>query len=245
MFSKPVPKPIVPGFYSHPPQLLPLSEPEENEAERAQQRVLHDIVAELERRTDRELKFYRRSAMLRRIRRRMQLHHIETLRDYLLLLRRRPEEATELCNDLLLTVSEFFRDPEVFDLLEKAVLPRLLAIKSDPHAKLRLWSVGCSTGEEAYSLAMLLLEQVQPRAAAPQMQVFASDLSEEMLHRAREGLYPHEVATTVSNERLKRFFTEEGGHYRVAQSVRSPLQSGAASGCGTGTSAHPGTWQTR
>jgi len=192
----------------------------DEERNRTQQVALDEIVAELENRTDRDFKFYRRTPMLRRIRRRMQLRHVETLEDYFELMRDQSDEATALCNDLVLTVSEFFHDPDVFDQLEMSVVPRLLAIKHRSSDKLRVWSVGCSTGEEAYSLAMLLLEQASPDRPRPHMQVFASDLSAEMLGRAREGLYPHEVAATVSNERLQRFFVEEMGCYRVSQAVR-------------------------
>ncbi len=182
-------------------------------------RLLHEIFAQVRAHTGQDFSHYKRSTLLRRIRRRMQLHHVETLGDYLELLRTRRDEVQQLFEDMLITVSEFFRDPEVFDYLERELLPRLFAGKG-PEEAVRLWSVGCATGEEAYSLAMLLLEQAGRLDAPPQLQVFASDLHQPSLQRARAGLYAGAIEQNVSAERLQRFFTREGAEYRVRRAVR-------------------------
>ncbi len=167
---------------------------------------------------------YKPSTVLRRLARRMQLSRTDTLPDYLALLRRNPEEVHNLHQDLLISVTNFFRNPEAFEVLEREVVPKLFADKL-PGEQVRVWAVGCATGEEAYSLAMLLLEAAEtvvPRP--PEVQVFASDVSESALAVAREGYYPDIVAADVSAERLQRFFTQEpGGGYRVNKEVRSRI----------------------
>jgi two-component system, chemotaxis family, CheB/CheR fusion protein len=181
--------------------------------------ALHKILSHLHSRTGHDFGHYKRSTILRRIRRRMQLHQVETLGAYLELVQAHREEAGELDNDLLITVTEFFRDTEVFNHLQQAVLPRLFH-GSTPKDRLRVWSVGCSTGEEAYSLAMLFLEESDRHEAPPAFQIFASDLHEGALGKAREGVYPLEIAVNLTPERLHRFFTKEGDHYRVRRAVR-------------------------
>jgi two-component system CheB/CheR fusion protein len=156
---------------------------------------------------------------MRRIRRRMQLHHMERLPEYLRLLRHSREEQSRLFDDLLITVTEFFRDPEVFEQLAKRFIPSLFERKGSGD-QIRVWSVGCSTGEEAYSLAMLLLEEAARRDVPPTIQVFATDLHAKSLRFAREGLYPEAIASAVSADRLERFFTADQGGYRVRREVR-------------------------
>src|SRR5690606_30160507 len=157
--------------------------------------------------------------ILRRIQRRMQLCHVEELPAYLALLRDQPDEVRALADDLLITVTNFFRDRDVFETLEKEVLPQLFEGKG-PEESIRVWSVGCATGEEAYSLAMLLMEEAARHDAPPHVQVFASDLHERSLVRAREGFYPGDIETDVSAERLKRFFVKEDGGFRIRKEVR-------------------------
>src|SRR5690606_23543447 len=119
-----------------------------------------------------------------------------------------------LFNDFLITVSNFFRDTDAFEALAEKVIPQLFQGKSD-RDYVRIWVVGCATGEEAYSLAMLVLEHMDQVDAPPMLQIFASDLSEVALRRAREGIYPDTIAEDVSATRLQRFFTEEQGGYRI------------------------------
>lgn len=190
-----------------------------SEAAELAQRFLHKVFALLRARTGRDFSYYKRSTMLRRVSRRMQFNHVAKPQRYLDLLRKRPEEARALADDLLITVTNFFRDREVFEALEKSVIPSLFRNKGAGDS-LRVWSVGCATGEEAYSLAMLLLEEAQRRDTPPSIQVFASDLHQASLAKAREGLYPGDIETDVGSGRLAAFFEKENGSYRVRKEVR-------------------------
>ena len=181
--------------------------------------VLQKILAQVRTHTSRDFSRYKRSTILRRLKRRMQLAQLEELDEYLALLRENPEEVVALSDDFLITVTNFFRDPEVFEQLQQAVIPHLFADK-DPSETVRVWSAGCSTGEEAYSLAMLLLEEAGRREAPPELQVFASDLHTPSLLRAREGFYPGDIKAELSAERLRRFFVKEEGGYRIRKEVR-------------------------
>jgi two-component system, chemotaxis family, CheB/CheR fusion protein len=180
---------------------------------------LQRVFAQIRARTHRDFSQYKASTIMRRLRRRMQLRHVEALSGYLDLLRADPDEVRELADDLLLTVSSFFRDPEVFQHLERQVVPALFEGKRAGD-RLRVWSVGCATGEEAYSLAMLLVEEAERRDDPPQVQIFASDLHEQSLQRGRDGFYPGDIETDVSPERLARFFRREDGGYRVRKELR-------------------------
>jgi two-component system CheB/CheR fusion protein len=181
--------------------------------------LLQKVFAQLRARTGRDFSRYKRSTIMRRIQRRMQIRHVERLSSYLGLLRSEPEEVRSLGDDLLITVTNFFRDPEVFQALEQKVIPALFKRKG-PDDDVRVWSVGCATGEEAYSLAILLLEQAAKSETRPRLQVFASDLHERSLQRAREGFYPGDIETDVSPERLKKYFVKENGGYRIRKELR-------------------------
>lgn len=181
--------------------------------------LLQKILAILKTRTDRDFSRYKPATMLRRIAKRMQLNYIEDANHYIERLRENPEEARALADDLLITVTSFFRDPEVFKKLEEQVVPDLFEGK-DTEDSVRVWSVGCATGEEAYSLAMLLIEEAERREAPPKLQVFASDLHKQSLSSARDGFYPGDIESDVSPERLKRFFQHENGGYRIRKEVR-------------------------
>jgi len=195
---------------------IPEQEPETAED---QGRTLQKIFAQVRARTGHDFSRYKRTTILRRLQRRMQLHQVETLDAYLELMRNDRDEVKKLFDDMLITVTEFFRDKEVFDHLQKHVIPQLFEGKSEQN-RLRVWSVGCSTGEEAYSLAMLLVEEADRRDDAPTPQVFSTDLHEPSLTRARAGVYPDSIASDVSAERLQRFFIKENGSYRVKQELR-------------------------
>ncbi len=197
---------------------LPEVDDGEEVADGAKQ-MLQRMFAQLRARTGRDFGRYKRSTILRRIQRRMQLRQIEEFAGYLELLREEPEEVRTLADDLLITVTSFFRDPEVFEAFERDVIPRLFGEKS-PEEEIRVWSVGCATGEEAYSLAILLVEEAARREVSPRLQVFASDLHEHSLKQARDGFYPGDIETDVSPERLKRFFVKENGGYRIRKELR-------------------------
>jgi two-component system CheB/CheR fusion protein len=181
--------------------------------------LLQKVFAQLRARTDRDFSRYKRSTILRRIARRMQLNYLEDLSKYIEKLRERPEEVRALADDLLITVTHFFRDPEVFEKLRSEELPRIFATKTSSES-IRLWSVGCATGEEAYSLAILFAEEALRRDNPPAIQIFASDLHTRSLERAREGFYPGDIETDVSPDRLKRFFQKENGGFRINKEIR-------------------------
>jgi two-component system, chemotaxis family, CheB/CheR fusion protein len=200
---------------------IDIVEEHEQQGERDHQ-DLQQIFAHIRSHTGHDFSRYKRSTVLRRIRRRMQLHQKELLHDYLQLLRDSPAEVQLLAEEFLITVTQFFRDAETFDYLTEEVLPRLFE-GTNGADRLRVWSVGCATGEEAYSLAMLLLEEAERHTDPPAIEVFASDLHDGSLQRAREGLYPDTIETDVSEERLDRFFEKEDNSYRVGKSVRETV----------------------
>ncbi len=169
-------------------------------------------------RTGHDFSSYKRATVLRRIARRMQVTRVDSLSDYLELLRSAPAEAKELFADLLISVTTFFRDPDAFRSLVELAIPSMFDAADD--AGLRVWVAGCATGEEAYSIAILLLEEAERRNVVVPIQIFASDLDEAALMHARDARYPRSIEADVSPERLKRFFTDEGSHYRVKKEVR-------------------------
>jgi two-component system CheB/CheR fusion protein len=180
------------------------------------------ILTQLRTRTGHDFSRYKRTTIERRVERRMQLQGVENLPAYLEVLRASPQEAVALADDLLINVTSFFRDPAVFEHLEHDVVPALFEGKGSMNT-VRVWSVGCATGEEAYSLGMLLIEEASRRDRPPQIQIFASDLHERSLRFAREGLYPETIAADVSPRRLDRFFQEENGGYRVCKELRERI----------------------
>ena len=181
---------------------------------------LAELLELLELRTGRDLAVYRRSLLTQRAAKRMRIHARDDWSAYLELLRADTAEVEALANELLLNVTDFFSRENGFDRLEADVLPRLLATKTIDGDTLRAWVVGCSTGEDAYSLAIALLEQYARRAVQPRIQVFASDLAEGSLHRARLGSYPKEIEDLVSPQRLAAFFVREERGYRVRPELR-------------------------
>jgi two-component system, chemotaxis family, CheB/CheR fusion protein len=182
--------------------------------------LMQQILTAVRVRTGQDFSRYKRSTVGRRVMRRMQVVGVQTLDQYLELTREKNgREAAALLDDLLINVTSFFRDAAVFRMLEKDVIPRLFEGKGATD-KVRVWSVGCATGEEAYSTGMLLLEEASRRPKGPQVQVFASDLHERSLRYARDGLYPAAIAHDVPRERLDRFFREQDGGYRVTKPLR-------------------------
>jgi len=170
---------------------------------------------------------YKQTTLQRRIKRRVVLHKLEGLKDYIHFIRKTPREIDELYQDILIQVTEFFRDPESFDALREDVFPDLFA-DQDKGRTIRVWVPGCATGEEAYSLAMALLEYIwlhtqrTARAALGNVpfQIFATDISDGALDRARAGFYSEGSIAHLSPERLKRFFVQMDGGYQINKSVR-------------------------
>jgi two-component system CheB/CheR fusion protein len=167
---------------------------------------------------------YKHSTLHRRIRRRMDMVKVETLKEYLRYLAKKPAEVDQLYSDLLINVTGFFREPQAFVALRKHVYPGLFEGRK-PDNPVRVWVAGCSTGEEAYSIAITLLEYLWAHTrnitqAATAIQIFATDISETALDRARNGLYTKSAVAHVSAERLKRFFVHQEGGYQVNKSIR-------------------------
>jgi len=194
-----------------------------NEIEVHHRVLLQRMFALVRARTGRDFTRYKRATIMRRVQRRMQIRYIEQLDRYVEYLRQSPDEVRALADDLLITVTSFFRDPAVFERLKADVMPKIFRGKT-PADVVRVWCVGCATGEEAYSVLMLLLEQAEAREGlAPHIQMFASDLHEQSLQFAREGFYPGDIASEVSAYRLKRFFIQEEGGYRIRPEVRKAI----------------------
>ena len=163
---------------------------------------------------------YRETTVRRRIMRRIVLRSGEDLARYAEILEHEPDEVQALYHDLLINVTSFFRDPESFEALKQAVFPGILKGR-DANSPIRAWVAGCSTGQEAYSLAIALLEFLEDKPTRPPIQIFGTDLSDAVsLMRAREGLYPNSIEAQVSPERLRRHFTKTDDHYRISKAIR-------------------------
>ncbi len=191
--------------------------------EAVEEAYLDQVLVLLRTRAELDFRCYRKKTLLRRARRRMGLHHIDQIPAYLAFLRDHPEEITRLAKDLLISVTSFFRDREVFQALEGQVIPQLIRAKNADES-LRLWVPGCATGEEAYSIAMLLIEQLASAQKACRLQVFATDVAEDALEVARRGCYPESITADVSAERLGRFFIPTDRHsYQVNKQLREAI----------------------
>lgn len=186
---------------------------------RGEERAFEEILALLRQRAGVDFTHYKRPTLDRRIRRRIGLRRLDSLREYSDYLRRHPAEVQELFNDILIHVTGFFRDKSVFATLTKKILPKLLKNRG-PDEGIRVWVPGCSSGEEVYSLAVALMESLAAKRVRCPIQVFGTDINLKALDRARAGFYPAGIAADVSAERLQRFFTKTDGGYRINKSVR-------------------------
>ena len=196
------------------PYIAPDSPPA-GDAEPAHARIAEIVHREL----GVDFSHYKANTLHRRITRRMVLHKLDTFREYEELLLKSREEVEALYQDILIHVTSFFRDPESFAALAEKVFPKLLEGRNreDP---LRVWTLGCSTGEEAYSLAMAITERAEAMGREVNLQIFATDLNNVCVGTARAGLYPESIDRDMSPERLKRFFTKEEGGYRICKPIR-------------------------
>ena len=183
------------------------------------QDVVRRILSYLRARTQHDFSNYKRPTIVRRLMRRMQINRRDSLEDYFAYLRDNVEEARALFDDLLISVTTFFRDNSAFVALAEHVIPELFE-RQDGGESIRVWVAGCATGEEAYSIAILLLEEAARRETLPDIQIFATDLDASALTTAREGRYPAVIEADVSEQRLKRFFSREGDNYRIKKEAR-------------------------
>jgi two-component system CheB/CheR fusion protein len=186
--------------------------------------ALRKIFIQLRTRTGHDFSLYKPSTIHRRIERRMAVNQIDQMDAYVQYLLQSSEEVEALFRDLLIGVTNFFRDPTVFETFEKQVVPKLFAGKP-AGTPIRIWSAGCSTGEEAYSIAILLQEYLDTVQQHHQVQVFATDIDSQAIATARSGLYPASIAADITPERLTRFFSAEGegSAYRIEKRIRDML----------------------
>jgi two-component system CheB/CheR fusion protein len=181
--------------------------------------ALDEILSLIRRRTGSDFGLYKTNTLLRRIERRMNVHHLSDAWDYVRYIKDNAHEVGLLFKELLIGVTAFFRDEAAFEALEKEALPELLKNKKngDP---VRLWIAGCSTGEEAYSFAILMQEYMDTHEKQFHVQIFATDLDENAINIARAGLYSDGIGLDLSEERLERHFVKEDSHYRVRKNIR-------------------------
>jgi two-component system CheB/CheR fusion protein len=186
--------------------------------------ILKKVCIVLRDSTGHDFSQYKRNTLTRRVDRRMAVHQIGRAEDYLRHLRQSPTEAQALFRDLLIGVTNFFRDPEAFAVLETQVIPQLFVGKS-AGAPVRVWVCGCASGEEAYSIAILLQEHLETLKTTFKVQVFATDIDPRAIEQARSGVYPASIAADITPERLSRFFSSESenGVYRIQKIIRDLL----------------------
>ncbi len=177
------------------------------------------ILAILRVRTGHDFSHYKKTTILRRIERRMSIHQITNSAGYVQFIQEHPEEIQVLFRELLIRVTSFFRDPDAFSVLQKKILPDLIATKPDTYT-IRVWVPGCGTGEEAYSIAILLRECMQEANLDFKVQIFGTDIDEESIAHARTGLYPANISLDVSAPRLKRYFIKEETGFRIRNEIR-------------------------
>ena len=176
----------------------------------------------LRNRTGHDLSAYKPTTIKRRIARRMNIHSIKNPDNYVKFLEENPIELDKLFKELLINVTNFFRDADAFEALSTVALPKLFEGKPDNH-ELRVWVPGCSSGEEPYSIAILLKEYMEKIGKVRRFQIFATDLDASAINWAREGIYPSGIAADVSPGRLERFFKLEDGQYRISKEIRDTV----------------------
>jgi two-component system, chemotaxis family, CheB/CheR fusion protein len=180
---------------------------------------LTSIFTALRKSTGVDFTYYRDTTIRRRIQRRMVVHKIEKLEEYVRYLNRNPAEVKALYQDMLINVTSFFRNPRVFEALKVQVFPQMMQRRSKDSV-VRVWAPGCASGEETYSLAISLLEFLGEKAAGIPIQFFGTDVSEASVSKARAGMYPENIQGDVSPDRLRRFFSKVEGGYRISKNIR-------------------------
>ena len=183
---------------------------------------INRILLQLRTSTGHDFSLYKKSTITRRIQRRMSQNDIEDTDTYAHYLKEHPTEIASLFKELLINVTNFFRDPEAFITLKQVILPTLLAGKSENYV-FRVWVAGCATGEEAYSIAILLREFMDENRSEFKVQIYSTDLADDPITVARAGFYPPNITLDVTPERLRRFFIKEDNGYRVKKEIREML----------------------
>jgi len=201
----------------HPYVSRPSAEP--TELIPAENNGLNTIFQLLRRSTGVDFTHYRQTTILRRIQRRLVVHKIDKLQDYVRYIQTNPAEIKALYQDMLINVTSFFRNPKLFDVLKSQVFPSLVKSRTSD-APIRIWTPGCASGEETYSVAIALLESLGDQAVQVPIQFFGTDVSDASIAKARNGAYPENIQGDVSAERLRRFFTRVDSKYRISKSIR-------------------------
>ncbi|HVW69102.1 MAG TPA: CheR family methyltransferase, partial [Steroidobacteraceae bacterium] len=206
------------------PQILPLLQAKETQPiADTEEKALRDVFEILRKATSHDFSKYKRSTVLRRLSRRMQLTGQLSIADYVQYLRAHPPEIQALFGDFLISVTSFFRDAESWAALQTQIVGPLLE-QMEPDDQIRIWVPGCSSGEEAYTVAMVFQEEAERRKIAiNQLLIFATDVDEKALATAREGLFPQSITADLSEARLERFFRREDEHFRVVNEVRDRI----------------------
>src|SRR6185369_2078665 len=184
---------------------------------------LHDLLAQVSAQTNIDFRNYKASTILRRVGRRLAVTRNSNLRDYADYLRTHPDEVKELVRTFLIKVTGFFRDPEAFEFLRTTVIPELIERGKENGRTLRLWSAGCATGEEAYSLALLIADHLGPDFPEWNIKVFATDLAADAIAFARRGLYPENVLSDMPHDYQERFFERIDQGYRISKALRQAV----------------------
>ncbi|MGB8332918.1 MAG: chemotaxis protein CheB, partial [Desulfobacterales bacterium] len=190
-----------------------------NVAETTIKHQLRKVFALIRNATGHDFSQYKQTTIRRRIERRLAVHQIDKLTDYLVYMQKNPLEIDALFKDLVIGVTSFFRDPEAYQVLEQKVIPKLLHGRK-PDDPLRCWVVGCSTGEEAYSLAVIVSEAMEKLKKYLNVQIFATDIDEAAIENARKGIFLDSIAVDLSKERLEQFFTKDDGVFRAKKQIR-------------------------
>jgi len=181
--------------------------------------AFQSIIELLQKQTRHDFSLYRSSTLNRRIERRLAIHGLDSLSDYAKLLAENSQEVTLLFKEVLIGVTDFFRDPEVWQFLGEVALPQLLERK-DGRTELRVWCIGCSTGEEAYSLAMALVDAIEAHSLSFELQIFATDINPDAIAHARRGQYPVSIESSIGESRLSRYFTRHDNGFQIKKSIR-------------------------
>jgi two-component system CheB/CheR fusion protein len=189
---------------------------------KAAEDALIEIMDLLRSRSGHDFSHYKKATVLRRIERRMQVSRTASLQEYFRFLTDHLDETPSLLQDMLISVTNFFRDRESFETLEREYIPSIFS-EAEKGSPIRVWSAGCATGEEAYSLGMLLAEQRVLLNSSVDIQVFATDIDDRAISIARRGLYPESIVTDVAPSKLRQFFIREDGHYRIKKTLREKV----------------------
>ncbi|GAX59503.1 methylase of chemotaxis methyl-accepting proteins [Candidatus Scalindua japonica] len=179
------------------------------------------VLIQIRSKTGHDFSHYKQNTIRRRIERRMAVHQIDKISHYLDYIRENPLEVTTLYKDLLIGVTNFFRDPDAFDILEKEIISEILKTRKGDN--IRVWVPGCATGEEAYSIAVIFAELIEKSQKHFNIQIFGTDIDEDAIEYARAAIYPESIAADISKERLKRFFVKEDSTYKVNKQIREML----------------------